>query len=86
MPTKKPKETRAAGPRDPRERFVRLANSRVTAAIHQIRLVGNLANKKNYRYESQEAGKIVRALQRELDELKAKFNGADKNASTTFRL
>jgi ABC-type Fe3+-hydroxamate transport system substrate-binding protein len=72
--------------RDPRERFVSLANSRVTAAIKQIRLVGNLANKKNYQYESEDAGKIIRALQRELDELKEKFKGEEKSESTIFRL
>lgn len=72
--------------RDPRERFVTLANSRVTAAIHQIRLVGNLSNKKNYEYGVEDASKIVRALQRELDELKAKFKGEDKNDSSVFSL
>ena len=78
----KPQVTR----RDPRERFVSLANSRVTAAIRQIRLVGNLANKKNYQYDADEAAKIVRALQRELDELKSKFKGEEKSESTIFSL
>ena len=78
----KPQVTR----RDPRERFVSLANSRVTAAIRQIRLVGNLANKKNYQYDADEAAKIVRVLQRELDELKSKFKGEEKSASTIFSL
>jgi hypothetical protein len=72
--------------RDPRERFVSLANSRVTSAIHQIRLVGNLANKKNYQYGADDAAKITRALQRELDELKAKFKGEDQSESTIFSL
>lgn len=72
--------------RDPRERFVSLANSRVTAAIHQIRLVGNLANKKNYDYGVDDAQKITRALQKELDELKAKFRGDSKNESGIFSL
>ncbi len=86
MPSTKPSKPTLPPARDPRERFLSLANSRVTSAIHQIRLIGNLANQKNYRYESHEASKIVRALQRELDEVKAKFNGAAKSESTTFRL
>ncbi len=86
MPSTKPKRAPPVAVRDPRERFLSLANSRVTTAIHQIRLVGNLANRKNYTYEPEEAGKIVRALQRELDELKAKFKGADKNESSIFSL
>lgn len=86
--TTKRKQKIASAPevRDPRERFVSLANSRVTAAIRQLRLVGNLANKKNYQYEADDAGRIVRALQRELDELKAKFKGEDKSESTIFSL
>lgn len=73
-------------PRDPRERFVTLASNRVTAAIRQIRLVGNLANKKNYEYSAEDAAKITRALQKELDELKAKFKGDSKNESGIFNL
>ena len=72
--------------RDPRERFVSLANSRVTAAINQIRLVGNLSNRKNYEYSAEDAAKITRALQRELDELKAKFKGEEKNGSSVFSI
>jgi len=56
----------------------------VTTAIHQIRLVGSLANKKNYQYGADDAAKIIRALQRELDEVKAKFKGEDKSDSTIF--
>lgn len=72
--------------RDPRERFVTLASNRVTAAIHQIRLIGNLSNKKNYEYSAEDALKITRALQKELDELKAKFKGESKNESGIFSL
>lgn len=84
--TRRPPPASAARERDPRERFVSLANSRVTSAIHQIRLIGNLANKKNYQYSADDTNKIIRALQRELDELKAKFKGEQKNESTIFSL
>lgn len=72
--------------RDPRERFVSLANSRVTAAINQIRLIGNLSNRRNYEYSVDEASRIIRALQRELDELKSKFRGEKKDGSRVFSL
>lgn len=75
-----------ASVRDPRERFVSLANSRVNVAIKQLRLVGNLANKKNYQYGPEEAMKIIRALQREVDELKLKFKGEEKSDTSTFTL
>lgn len=72
--------------RDPRERFVSLANSRVGAAIKQLRLVGNLSNRKNYQYSAEDATKIVKALQRELDDVKAKFKGEQKNDQDVFSL
>lgn len=86
MPKAAKKPVQALGRRDPRERFVSLANSRVTAAINQIRLVGNLSNRKNYEYTADDVAKITRALQRELDELKAKFKGEEKNGSSVFSL
>jgi hypothetical protein len=86
LPRKKLPSADKGAARDPRERFVTLATSRVTAAIHQIRLIGNLTNKKNYEYGPEDAAKITRALQRELDELKSKFKGDSKNESGIFSL
>lgn len=87
MPTKKQvKKPISAEKRDPRERFVDLANKRVTSAILQLRLVGNLANRKNYQYDTDDAKKIVRTLQRELDDLKARFKGEDSNDSSIFSI
>jgi hypothetical protein len=70
-----------SGPRDRHDRFVRLANNRVNAAIKALQLVGNLGSRANYDYDDKEAAKIVRALQAELDQVKGKFapsNGKDK--------
>ena len=72
--------------RDPRGRFVELANKRVNATIVQIRLVGNLANRKNYEYTSDEAKKIVRALQREIDDLKIRFKGEENDGDSNFNV
>ena len=70
--------------RDPRERFVELANKRVNATIVQIRLVGNLANRKNYEYTPEEARKIIKTLQREIEDLKIKFKGEDESGNSNF--
>lgn len=86
MPKTDKKPATASPRRDPRERFVSLANSRVTAAINQIRLVGNLSNRKNYEYSAEDVAKITRTLQRELDEMKAKFKGEEKNGTSAFSL
>ena len=72
--------------RDPRERFVALANKRVEAAIQQLRLVGNLANRRNYEFNDAEAKKIVRALQSALDDVKVRFKGDENGAKSTFKL
>jgi ABC-type Fe3+-hydroxamate transport system substrate-binding protein len=72
--------------RDPRERFVDLANKRVTNAIRQIRLVGNLANRRSYNYSDADAKKILRTLQQEVNALKARFQGDDGENSSIFSL
>jgi hypothetical protein len=72
--------------RDPRERFVDLANKRVTNAIRQLRLVGNLANRRAYSYTEADAKKIVRVLQQEVNVLKARFRGDDGDDGSIFSL
>lgn len=73
-------------PRDKRAKFVELAQNRVTKAISHIRLIGNLANRANYEFNDEDAKKIIRALQKELDALKAKFNETSSAQETEFRL
>lgn len=72
--------------RDAKEKFVELANKRVTRAIKDLRLVGNLANRRAYKYDDADAKKIVRALQRELDVLKARFQGNEGDDDSIFSL
>lgn len=72
--------------RDARERFVDLANKRVTKTIKDMRLVGNLANRRVYKYEDVDAKKIVKALQQELDILKARFRGDQGDDDSIFSL
>ena len=49
-----------------REKFVSLAESRVSKAMHAIRLVGNLANRSNYEFSDEDVRKILAALQAEI--------------------
>lgn len=72
--------------RDRREKFVELAQNRVRKAMEQLRLIGNLANKSNYDYTEEDARKIVKALQSELDSLKAKFSETRGAANAEFTL
>jgi hypothetical protein len=72
--------------RDKRAKFIDLANKRVTRAIREIKLVGNLANKSNYQYSDEDAKKIVRALQKEIETLKGRFSEGGAGGAIEFRL
>ena len=72
--------------RDKRGKFVELAEARVNKAISQIRLIGNLANRSNYEFTDEDGRKIVRALQRELEALKARFGDTGTSTENRFKL
>ena len=73
--------------RDKRDRFVELAQSRVTKATQTIRLIGNLANPNNYAYSEDDAQKILAALDGEIRLLKVKFQTAlSKRTKDEFKL
>jgi hypothetical protein len=69
-----------------REKFVSLAEARVSRAMHTIRLVGNLANKSNYEYNDEDIRKILNALQAELVDLKQRFNSQSSRSRPLFKL
>jgi hypothetical protein len=75
-----------ASRRDRKAKFIELANKRVNKTIKDIRLVGNLSNRSVYSYDEQQARRIIRALQKELDIVKAKFTGSDSDNEDLFML
>jgi hypothetical protein len=72
--------------KDKRERFVSLAEKRVPRAIHELRLIGNLANTHNYTYTQDEAQRIVSALEQEVKLLKGRFAAGVLKSQPTFKL
>ena len=52
------------------DKFKRLANKRVPAALEKLELIKNLSNTTNYDYSKQEADKIVKALTQSVGEIK----------------
>jgi hypothetical protein len=54
-------------------RFERLAERRVTEVVNKMRLVGNLANRRNYTYTEDHVKQILEALEAEMRQVKAKF-------------
>lgn len=71
---------------DSRQKFVELAEKRVTRAIRDIRLVGNLSNRSNYRYSDDDVRRIHRALREALDEMKARFDRRGDERAVVFKL
>ena len=72
--------------REKRDKFVELANKRVTKALKDLRLIGNLSNRRTYDYTDEDVKKITRALQRELDAIKVRFRGDAGDDDNIFSL
>lgn len=69
-----------------REKFIELAEKRVTKSIKDLRLVANLANKTNYSYTDDDAKKIISALENELKNLRRKFENTSSDEEIIFKL
>jgi hypothetical protein len=72
--------------RDKRGKFVELANNRVNRAVKDMRLIGNLSNRSAYDYTEEDVKKIIRALQREVDSVRARFGTGGIGADAEFAL
>lgn len=72
--------------RDKSDKFIELANKRVNRAIKDIELIGNLANRSNYVYTDEQAKKILKALQQEIDLLKQAFLTPSESQKSEFSL
>ena len=72
--------------RDKRSKFVQLANQRVTKALDQIRLIGNLSNSAAYEFTDEDVRKIIKALQKATDTAGARFSQTGSASNQTFSL
>ena len=62
-----------------RKKFVELANKRVSKALHDIQLIGNLSNRSNYHYTDEDITKMFKALNGELRACHKRFDLALNN-------
>jgi len=69
-----------------REKFVELAEKRVSKALKDIKLIGNLSNKSNYDYQEQDVKKIYSTLKKALEEMKARFDSKGSSDDEVFKL
>lgn len=68
-----------------REKFQRLAESRVDTVIDALRILGNCSNKSTYLYDEDQVEEIFGAIQEELDYIKERFMEKPK-VYKSFRL
>ena len=69
-----------------REKFVQLAESRTINAIKAIRVIGKLGNKSAYEFDDTDVRKIVSALTREIEALKARMASPSAKETVEFKL
>lgn len=76
----------ASAKAEKRDKFVQLAENRTRNAIKAIRVIGKLGNKNAYQFDDSDVQKIVRALSKELDALKARMSSTGGKESVDFKL
>lgn len=73
--------------RKAREKFIELANKRVSKALKAIQLIGNLSNRSNYDYMEDDVVKIMKALTDDVAACRKRFDlSLKKHRNTGFRL
>lgn len=79
-------EASARSSQDKRAKFVELAQSRTVNAIRAIRVIGKLSNKSAYEYDDADVKKIINALSKEVDALRARMAAKNGKAEVEFKL
>lgn len=67
------------------EKFEKIAERRVTEAVKKLRLIGNLANKRNYSYTEKHVKQIISALEGEMKDLRNKFQNDSTGGQIEFK-
>ena len=62
-----------------REKFIRLAESRMNNALKQIELLSTLSNTRAYEYTSEDVEKMIRTLKSSISDLEHSFKLDKKN-------
>lgn len=58
----------------PEQRFRRIAEVRTNAVLDRLRILGNLSNRQMYSYSEEDINKIFSAINKQLKEVRTKFN------------
>jgi hypothetical protein len=70
-----------------RQRFERIAQRRITEALHRLRLLGNLSNRATYDYSDEHVKQMLDALETELKQVRHRFRneGSGQGQAFTFK-
>lgn len=71
---------------DSREKFVELAEKRVQRTLKDIKLIGNLSNRSNYKYTDADVKKIIKVLRQSVEDVKARFERRGDDEDVEFKL
>jgi hypothetical protein len=71
---------------DKRAKFIELAESRTINAIRAIRVIGKLGNKSAYEYDDSDVNKIINALSKEIQTLRARMTSKNSKVGVEFKL
>lgn len=69
-----------------RARFIRLAESRMTKAMHHIKIIGNLNSKVQYEYSQGDVDEIVNALKGSIEDIEYRLGGGGGENPSGFKL
>ena len=69
-----------------RDKFVELAEKRVSRVVKDIRLIGNLSNRTNYSYSDEDVKKIMGTLKSEISKIQKRFETSVAEKDDVFRL
>ena len=67
------------------EKFERIAERRVNEALHALRLLGNLSERRNYAYTDEQVTMILGAVDQEIRALKSRFKAEATSQLQEFR-
>ena len=86
MLDKSTSKKRSSAKAEKREKFVKLAENRTVNAIKAIRVIGKLGNKNAYQFDESDVNKIIKALNKEVEALKARMSTTGSKESVDFKL
>lgn len=72
--------------RDKQQKFIEIAEKRVSRLLNEIRLIGNLSNTNNYEYTRDDVAKIFAAIESEVKTSRKRFDVALSSDEKKFKL